>query len=82
MPGCLTIIAFYVDGKLRFPLTSLTEEREVRRKEKERRYVKVVGQAQQGAWTQWEGVQVRTLTWQEIWRMVPILLKNPKRGSD
>ncbi len=49
-------------------------EREVRRKEEEGRYVKAVGQAQQGAWTRWEGVRVRMLKWQEIWRMEPILL--------
>ena len=49
-------------------------EREVRRKEEERRCVKAVRQAQESAWTRWEGVQVRTLKWQDIWRMEPILL--------
>ena len=49
-------------------------EREVRRKEEKRKHVKAVVQAQQGAWTRCEGVQARTLKWQENCRMKPILL--------
>ena len=49
-------------------------EREVRRNEEERRCVKAVEQAQQGAWTRREGMQATMLKWQEIWRMEPILL--------
>lgn len=44
-------------------------QKEVRRGEEETRQAKAVTMGKQGSWTRWEGVQERTLTWQDIWNM-------------
>ena len=44
---------------------------EVRRIEEEKRLAVAVGQRQQGAWTHWEAVMQRKLSWSQLWRMEP-----------
>jgi hypothetical protein len=41
----------------------------VRRDEERQRCAKAMQQPVQGAWTTWEGVRPRSLTWQQIWEM-------------
>lgn len=38
------------------------------------RFVKAVGQAQQGRWTQWESLESRTISWNELLSFEPLLL--------
>ena len=48
---------------------------EVRRIEEEKRMAVAVGQRQQGAWTHWESVMQRKLSWSQLWRMEPQRLR-------
>ncbi len=48
---------------------------EIRNKEEQSRLAKAVGQGQQGRWTAWEEVEVRKLSWSEIWAMEPLVLR-------
>ena len=45
---------------------------EIREAEEEKRLAKAVGQAKQGAWTCWESVEQRNLTWNVLWQMEPL----------
>ena len=45
---------------------------EVRAQEEERRRTKAVSMAGQGAWTRWESVTPRKLTWRDVLRMEPL----------
>ena len=41
---------------------------EVREGVEEGRYGKMVGLSQQGAWTRWEDVEKKRVTWSDCWR--------------
>ena len=41
---------------------------EVREGVEEGRYGKIVGLSQQGAWTRWEDVEKRRVTWSDCWQ--------------
>jgi hypothetical protein len=45
---------------------------EIREVEEEKRLAIAVGQAKQGAWTKWESVEQRNISWNVLWRMEPI----------
>ena len=42
---------------------------QVRRQEELLRGAKAVGQAQQGQWLNWQGVEKRKLSWRDLWNM-------------
>lgn len=48
---------------------------EVRRREEQKRVAKAVQQSVQGAWTSWESVVERRLSWSDVWEMSPSSLK-------
>ncbi|TWW79887.1 hypothetical protein D4764_10G0009170 [Takifugu flavidus] len=48
---------------------------EIRAEVEEDRRVKMVAMYQQGAWTRWEHVEQRKLTWLELWRLKPQHIK-------
>jgi hypothetical protein len=50
-------------------------QEEVRAAVEETRTVKAVGMKQQGAWTRWENVVVRKVTWAELWKAEPHHIK-------
>lgn len=42
---------------------------EIRHQEEAARHAKAVGQAQQGQWTIWEGIEKRKISWKDLWEM-------------
>ena len=48
---------------------------EVRTSEEEDRVAKAVQMGQQGAWTKWENIMKRDITWDELWKMTPLQAK-------
>ncbi|XP_070689483.1 uncharacterized protein [Pempheris klunzingeri] len=48
---------------------------EIRAEVEEQRCCKMVGMSKQGAWTRWEHVEPRKLTWAELWRAEPLRTK-------
>ena len=45
---------------------------EIRLNEDSRRVQKTVQQTQQGQWTNWDNALHKSLTWKDIWQMVPL----------
>ncbi|XP_024141063.1 uncharacterized protein LOC112154399 [Oryzias melastigma] len=48
---------------------------EIRAEVEEERRIKMVAMYQQGAWTKWEHVEERRITWSELWRCEPQHIK-------
>ncbi|XP_038147774.1 uncharacterized protein LOC119787807 [Cyprinodon tularosa] len=46
-------------------------QEEVRAEVEEARFSRVVGMSKQGAWTKWEHVSSRKITWTDVWRAEP-----------
>ena len=45
---------------------------EIREAEEEKRFATAVGQVKQGAWTRWESVEQRNISWSVLWEMEPL----------
>lgn len=48
---------------------------EIRAEVEEERYTKMAGMSKQGAWTRWEQVDPRRITWAELWKAEPLRIK-------
>ncbi|KAL0148307.1 hypothetical protein M9458_056369 [Cirrhinus mrigala] len=48
---------------------------EIRAEVEEERYTKMAGMSKQGAWTRWEQVDPRRITWAELWKAEPFRIK-------
>ena len=47
----------------------------------EKRLATAVGQSKQGAWTRWESVEQRCMTWNVLWQMEPLRISFPYRST-
>ncbi|KAL0183880.1 hypothetical protein M9458_019576, partial [Cirrhinus mrigala] len=47
----------------------------IRAEVEEERYTKMAGMSKQGAWTRWEQVDPRRITWAELWKAEPFRIK-------